>query len=64
MRVTALTRVTAPRVATVLTVVAAEPEDELPVPLSEIVVAARAPASVKSDCTVSAIVPFATVAVR
>ena len=41
MRVTALTRVTAPRVATVLTVVAAEPEDELPVPLSEIVVAAR-----------------------
>jgi hypothetical protein len=51
-------------VATVLAVVAAELEDELPVPLSEIVVASRALASVKSDCTVSAIVPIAAVEVR
>ena len=53
----------------VLAVVADEapvPElvEELPVPPSEIVIASRAPARVKSACTVSAIVPVAAVDVR
>jgi hypothetical protein len=67
--VTALTVVMALRWPTALAVVAAapvllEPVDELPVPPSEMVSASRAPASVKSACTVSAIVPVAAVEVR
>jgi len=71
--VTALTVTTAPRVVTALVVVADEPVpfelvdelvDELPVPLSEIVMESRASASVKSACTVSAIVPLTAVEVR
>ena len=38
--------------------------DELPVPLSEIVMASWASARVKSACTVLAIVPVAAVEVR
>jgi hypothetical protein len=67
--VTALTVVMALRRLTALAVVAAAPValelvDELPVPPSEIVTASRAPASVKSACTVSAIVPVVAVEVR
>jgi hypothetical protein len=66
---TALTVVIAPPVVTVLSLVSDEPPplelvDELPVPLSEIVIASRALLSVKSACTVSAMVPFAAVEVR
>jgi hypothetical protein len=65
---TALTVVIALRPAAVLSLVSdelpLEPLDELPTPLSEIVIASWALASVKSACTVSAMVPLAAVAVR
>jgi hypothetical protein len=66
--ITALTVVIAPRVLDALVVEAEpspfEPLDELPVPLSEIVMAASASLSVKSACTVSEMVPVAAVEVR
>ena len=66
--VTALTVVIALRPAAVLSLVSdelpLEPLDELPTPLSEIVIASWALASVKSACTVSAMVPLAAVEVR
>ena len=65
---TALTVVIAPRVLDALVVEAEpspfEPLDELPVPLSEIVMAASALLSVKSACTVSEMVPVAAFEVR
>ena len=65
---TSLTVMTALRAVVALAVVAAEalfePLDVLPVPLSEIVMESRAPASVKSACTVWAMVPLVAVEVR